>query len=141
MHRILIGCLLLLAPASAFAGDDDVKAGKWETTVTTKIEGMPVQPQTVTTSRCMTEADVKDRKKMVPSNPQDADCKLEDFKIVGNKMSWRMECPKSKASGSGEMSMQPVSYDGTMTMTINNPGGPQMKVNVSMKGKRVGDCK
>lgn len=132
---------LFLAPAGASAADKGPKPGKWETTVTTKIQGMAMQPQPHTASRCITPKDAEDRQKWLPptDDPHQKGCKISAFKHDGNKLSWEVKC--DNASGEGTMTLGAESYEGKMKMTMQRPGsGDKMEMNIDIKGKRLGDC-
>jgi Protein of unknown function (DUF3617) len=126
----------LLVPA-AFAGPQ--KPGKWETTVQVEMAGMAMKIPPVTTTVCVTEEDLKDPSKSVPSpggKGQNADCKVSDYKVEGNKVSWSMKCEgKQPVTATGEMTYSGDSYQGSMKM---NTQGHDMSM--TMTGKRLGDC-
>ena len=56
---------------------------------------------------------------MVPNDPKNP-CKISDYKIDGNKVSWTADCPKMKATGKGELTFGEDSYTGTMKLTIGD---------------------
>jgi hypothetical protein len=124
----------LIVPAGFAAGPQ--KAGKWETTVKVEMEGMNIPPTTTTT--CITEEDLKDPSKMVPAGGrgQNGNCKVADYKIDGNKVSWTMKCDGDHpVTASGQMTFSGDTYDGSMKM---NAQGHDMSM--TMSGKRLGDC-
>jgi hypothetical protein len=124
----------LLVPA-AFAGPQ--KAGKWETTVKVEMAGMNIPP--TTTSVCVTEDDLKDPARTIPSpggKGQNSDCKIVDYKVDGNKITWSMKCEgKQPITATGQMTYSGDTYEGSMKMSTQ---GHDMSM--TMTGKRLGDC-
>ncbi|MGE3519384.1 MAG: DUF3617 domain-containing protein, partial [Vicinamibacterales bacterium] len=119
--------------------------GNWEVTVEMSMPGMPagmaMPPMKVT--QCITPQDAQDPEKLVPRQPQQSnmgDCAMSDYKVDGNKVSWKMACNgRQKMTGTGEFIYTATSYTGTMQMNMeggNMPGAMTMKYS----GKRLGDC-
>jgi hypothetical protein len=127
----------LIVPATFAAGPQ--KAGKWETTVQVEMAGMNMKIPPVTTTVCVTEEDLKDPSKSVPTpggKGQNSDCKISDYKVDGNKISWSMKCEgKQPVTASGQMTFSGDAYEGSMKM---NTQGHDMSM--TMSGKRLGDC-
>ena len=63
------------------------------------------------------------------------DCKISDYKVDGNKVTWSMQCAREKMSGSGEFIYAGDTYTGTMRV---NAAGQDMTMKYS--AKRLGDC-
>lgn len=129
----LYALAVLLIAGSAFAGSPQ-KPGKWEVKIQTEVPGMPFKMPPVTTTVCLTEEDVQDPQKAVPNDPK-SDCKVSDYKIDGNTVTWSMDCPKQKMKGTGEITYDDSSYTGTMNMTV---GEQEMKMKYS--GAWKGEC-
>jgi hypothetical protein len=71
---------------------------------------------------------------MLPS--QDKSCKASDYKVEGNKVTWKMTCSgRDKMTGDGEMVFSGDSYTGKMNMTM-----AQGSMSMKYTGKRIGDC-
>jgi hypothetical protein len=91
-----------------------------------------------TTTQCITKEEAADPQKGLPqtgrgNNP--SDCKLSDYKVDGNKVTWTMACEKEQMKGTGEFVYSGETYTGTMKM---NAQGQEMTMKYD--GKRVGDC-
>jgi hypothetical protein len=99
-----------------------------------EIPGMPMKMPPFTTTVCITEEDLKDPQKSVPNDPK-SQCKVGDYEIDGNTVSWTVDCPKQQTKGKGEITFTDESYSGWMQMTV---GEQEMKTKYS--GKWLGAC-
>lgn len=124
--------------------------GNWEVTMTMEMPGMPQgmgMPPTKTT-QCITVADAADPQKSVPQRPAGRggnpnDCKISDYKAVGNTVTWTMACDGARPmTGKGEFVYGPDHYTGTITMDMGRggSGGPGGAMAMKYEGKRLGDC-
>jgi hypothetical protein len=125
----------IVAVTPAQAADHPQKPGRWQVKFEMEMPGMPFKMPPVTTEVCVTEEDLKDPKKAVPTDKK-SDCTISDYKIDGNKVSWSMDCPKQQTKGTGEITYTADSYTGAMKMTV---GEQEMKTKYS--GKLLGPCK
>ena len=110
--------------------------GKWEVKVEMQMPGMTMPAQTVT--QCVTKDEAADPLKAMPQRGRggdSSDCKVSDYKVDGNKVSWSMACAKDKMTGTGEFVYAGETYTGSMIM---NTQGQTMTMKYS--GKRLGDC-
>jgi hypothetical protein len=124
--------LSLMSSASALAaGSDEL----WEVTTKMEMPGMPFAMPAQTRNICMEKDHAKDPNYAVPKN-RDQDCKMGDFKVSGNKSSWKMKCEgKHPMTGEGEMTRGDSTYSGK---TLLHSDGGDMKM--VYEGKRVGTC-
>ena len=118
--------------------------GNWQVTVEMDMPGMPQKMPPTTMTQCLTKADVEDATKIVPPAPgrggMPSDCKVTDYKTVGNKVSWSMACSgATPMTGETEFVYSGDTYVGTMTMTMERAGQP-MTMKMKYEGKRLGDC-
>ena len=119
--------------------------GKWEVTSEMMMSGMQMPATTVT--QCITPAEAADPAKSVPQPPAgrggrgaDPSCKMSDYKVTGNKVTYTMKCDAPQAmTMTGEMTYGVDKYDGTMTMNMDR-GGQPMAMTIKLTGKRLGDC-
>jgi hypothetical protein len=104
-----------------------------------EMPGMPMKMPPVMTTQCITPADAKDPRKVMPPRDQrggENDCIVSDYKIDGNKVTWSMTCQKPQPmTGKGEMVYGADSYTGTLTMDMKG-----MAMTMKYTGKRLGDC-
>lgn len=134
--------LVVFAFTSAAIAQSPIRPGRWEVIMQMEMANMPVKMPEMKTTQCITPEQAKDPASSLPRGPQDGrggaknDCKVSDYKVSGNTVTWQMACTTPQAINStGEMTFTDNSYTGTMKMT--SPQGPMtMKVN----GTRLGDC-
>lgn len=134
MKRIttIVAGILLLSAGYASAADS-IREGQWEITSQTDMPGMPMKMPATTIKHCYTKEDVKDHRKVVN---QDKNCKVTDYKVSGNKVTWAMQCTgEHEGTFNGETTFSTNAYSSIMKMKSQ---GYSMTVNV--KGKRIGDC-
>ncbi|MGZ8429967.1 MAG: DUF3617 domain-containing protein [Candidatus Deferrimicrobiaceae bacterium] len=130
---VLFALILLCAAGSAHSAGVDVKEGEWESSTETSMTmgAVSMPPTTGKLTYCLTRDD------LVPKTEKDKDCKISNIKIVGNKVSWRMEC--KKAEGEGEITYRATTYNGFYKMKMAE-GGQTMTMNVKLAGKYLGPC-
>ena len=155
---------LTLLPAFALlsacgTADGELTAGNWKNTMTMtefEIPGAPIamaqqakavlnKPQS--SEACISPAQAKAGVRDFSSSMQQGDCKMEDFKQGGGKMSGTMVCtgvsglgaPKMKMDGSYTTDKVEMKLSGEVTDS-KIPGG---KANIAMTltSERIGDCK
>ena len=147
MKIIYGGCIaaLLAASVSLAAQAGPRRDGNWEVTVQMEMpnmpQGMTMPPMKMT--HCVTPEDAKDPQKLMPQQQTQGnnDCKVSDYKMEGNKATWKMACTTPQAmTGDGEFTYGTDTYAGTMRMTTAGRGGQPMTMNMKYAAKRLGDC-
>lgn len=119
--------------------------GNWEVTVQMEMAGMPqgMTMPPMKMNQCVTPQDAADPQKLVPQQPNQGaqnDCKVTDYKMDGNKATWKMACTTPQAmNGDGEFVYTDDAYNGTMRMNMSR-NGQAMSVNMKYAAKRLGDC-
>lgn len=133
---MVLAFLLLLCPV--FAESPNMKPGEWEIVTNVVMEGMPFPMPPVKTVQCVTREDLNNPEKTAPKlSKEKDDCEVKDYKMSGNKASWKIICTgRNKGTGIGEMTYAGDSYSGTMKYTTR-----EAVMNYTIKAKRVGDCK
>ena len=122
---------------AAFA-QNTMREGNWEVSMQMEMAGMEMKMPEFKTAQCVTKEQINDPVKALPQATEDKnnDCKVSEYKVTGNKATWKMACTMPMAiSGAGEITYGTDTYDGSMTMTTD-AGNMMMKY----KGKRLGDC-
>jgi hypothetical protein len=109
-----------------------MKAGKWKVTMETKMAGMDMKLPPMTFEKCVTPEEAE---KPQPPKMRNDDCKLEDYKLDGSTVTYKIKCEKSGTTGEGKITYSADSYDGEVHMTVH---GTEMTVKHT--GKRTGDC-
>ena len=130
--------LLLAVPSPSRAEQHTMRPGQYEMKTEVKMEGIDQAMPPSTTTRCYTEADIKDTKKMTEGGPN-RDCSTSDVKTTSTGMSWTMSC-ENGTKGSGVMTYQADGFEIAMDMQM--PGGPggTMKMKTKTTAHRTGDC-
>lgn len=139
----LLVLLLIITPSAVFSAVPNMQEGKWENTIEMKME-MPVMPfamppMTFTTIQCLTKKDI------VPDTAQkDQKCEIKDQKIIGDKVTWRVQCVDENGTldGRGEITYSGNSYAGFIQMKSipKEKGAQPMNMSYKLKGLRIGDC-
>ncbi len=145
-HLLWSGVILLLLATVVYAASPKMQDGLWEITTSMEMKGMkmPFPMKPVTQTQCISKKDVQDPEKTVPqASKENKDCKMKDYKVSGNHVTWKVECKgKHPATSTGEMTYSGgTSYEGTMTMETQEQGSHNMQMTYHFKGKRIGDCK
>ena len=125
----------LTVTATAAAAEHPQKPGKWQIKMQMEMPGMPFKMPPVTTEVCLTGEDLSNPEKSVPKDAKSS-CKVGDYKVSGNTVSWTVDCPKENTRGTGEITYSDSSYTGSMMMTV---GEQEMTTNYT--GKWLGECK
>ena len=132
MKTFKLGALIALAfTISANAGP--MKPGKWELTVTTEITGMDVSVPPTTVTECVTADEANNPQP--PATGQGSDCKIADYKLNGNALTWSVSCPKEELTGSGSMTFSGDTYTGATKMKIGDTA-----VTKKLAGRYLGAC-
>jgi hypothetical protein len=120
---------LLLVLSTARAADP---AGVlWEQTSQMAMPGMPTQMPAQTTKVCAAKTWTK------PPPGGDKSCVTSDYKMVGNKATWTMQCSgQMPMQGTGEITFAgPDAYTGAVQATAQG-----MNMTIKLSGKKVGTC-
>ena len=111
--------------------------GRWEVKIEMEMPGMPMKMPAMTTTQCITKEQAEDPQRSVPQGrgvPNN--CKVSDYKVTGNKVTWSMKCEGPDAmSGTGELTYGENTYDGVMKMQREG-----QTMTMKYTGKRLGDC-
>lgn len=110
------------------------KPGKWQIKMETEMPGMPMKLPAITMEHCVTEQDLSDPQKSVPNDPK-SKCKATQYTVKGNTVSWTVDCPEQKVSGTGEITYSDSTFDGTMKMKMD-----KQEMTTKYSGKWLGAC-
>jgi hypothetical protein len=130
---VLFAFILLCAEGTANAAVVDMKEGEWEISSETSMTmgAMSMPPMANKSTYCLTRED------LVPKTEKDKDCKMVKQKVVGNTVSWRIECKKSE--GEGEITYRGSTYKGNFRMKMVEDG-QTMTMNTKLAGKYLAPC-
>ena len=128
---------LAVSSTLCFAAGINAQEGEWENTMEMKMEGVSFAIPPVTIKHCVT------KENLVPKGSEKDDkCKMKDQKIVGNRVTWSMECidKDGKSESEGEITYSGSSYKGTMRTKFTDKTGKTMVSAGTMTGRRIGEC-
>ena len=132
-YTLLVAVCALAVPMFAAS---PVKPGKWQVTMEMEMPGMAMKMPPTTITHCITKEDAENPEATLPKTSKDGKCKISDYKMDGNTVSWSMTCEgKEPMTGSGKITYTGDSYDGSMKMKIGDH-----EMNAHYTGKRIGDC-
>ena len=140
IDKIVGGLFAIVALSLFMYAEPDMKEGMWEITGDMKMEGVPSAMPSVPVNyaQCLTKKD------LIPQ-PKDKnrDCKMISNKIVGNVVTWVMQCKDNKITmeSTGTVTYKGESFNSTINNVTTDSGGQKMKSTIHMTGKRTGDCK
>jgi Protein of unknown function (DUF3617) len=129
-------CTIVLAIATTmFAADakSPMKPGKWQITITMDMPGMPMKMPPMTFVNCVTKEQAENPQP--PKTKQNDDCKVSDYKMDGNVVTWSMKCEKQNMTGEGRITFSSDSYEGESHMKMSD-----MEVSQKYAGKYLGEC-
>jgi hypothetical protein len=118
-----------------------IRPGRYAVSMQMSMPNVPVAMPEMTSEQCITADDLKkDAHAWIPNaspDPRMKDaCKMSDYKVAGQTVTWAMTCPGQQAvKGTGEMTVKGDTYAGTMKMTT-----PQGEFTTNISGRRIGDC-
>ena len=122
--------------AVSFAGSElNMQEGKWEITTKVEMPGMPTHMPPSKHIQCLTNND------LVPNNSQQGqECKITQTKIVGNTVTWIIECKSQgeEMKGNGKITYSGNSLEGTIKMIMSQAN---MEMISHISGHRIGECK
>jgi hypothetical protein len=134
---VVLAVLVFAATVSDAAAQNPMRPGRWEVTMQMDMPGMPVQMPAMKNTQCVTQQQIDSPSHGVPNGPGNNpnDCKVSDYKVSGNTVTWNMACPSQSMTGSGELKFNGDTYEGLVKMMAQ-----QKEMAMKFNGKRLGDC-
>jgi len=128
---IRLAAAALLALGLSPARSADPPGVLWETTSQMAMTGMPMQMPSQTQKVCSAKNWTK------PPPGGDKSCVSSDYKMVGNKATWKMQCSgQMPMQGTGEMTFEGSdSYTGAIKATSQGTN-----MTIKLAGKKIGTC-
>jgi hypothetical protein len=130
--------LFSFVPTGRVFAQAPVRDGRWEVSTEMDMPGMPMKMPPMKSTQCITKEQANDPSHAVPKDARDknGDCKVSDYKIDGNKVTWTMKCEGQTAmTGNGEIVYGANTYDGWMKIKT-----PDTEMTMKYTAKRLGDC-
>ena len=115
--------------------------GKWDVKMEMSMPGSSMQMPLTSTTTCITKEEAADPQRLAPDQGRGApsDCKVSDYKMVGNKLTYNVKCLTPPSTMKAEMVYGVDKYDGTMTVESVSGNKPMTMV-MKYTAKRLGDC-
>ena len=131
MGRLAAAAALALVPVHLPALAAERPGVLWETTSQMAMPGMPMQMAPQTQKVCSPRTWTK------PPPGGDKSCVVSDYKMVGSKATWKMQCSgQMPMQGTGELNFEGSdAYTGAIQAT-----GQGMNLTIKLAGKKVGTC-
>ena len=129
-------CTALAAPTVGLA-DPAMQEGNWEVTMKMEMVGMPFPMPPTKVNQCVTKKD------LVPDMSQrDQNCIVNDQKVTGDTLTWRMQCKGAQGTmdGEGRIKYSGDTYEGEMQANMTDKSGKAMTIKYTMHGKHTGAC-
>ena len=138
-RRAILMPAVLLLPSAVWAADPlNLEEGYWDTTVIIRVKGGILPVPAIRSSKCITRQDP------LPNSTQPSQrCQVSHRTIVGNDVSWRIECAddKGKMVGDGKITYAGGTFEGGMDVSITEIGGDRhLQMHYDMRGERVRAC-
>lgn len=94
----LVVLIIVLASGSAAIAQSPIRPGRWEVVMQMDMPNLPIKMPEMKSTECITPEQAKDPANSLPRGPQDGrgssknDCKVSDYKVSGNTVTWQMAC-------------------------------------------------
>ena len=137
--RWLVSSIFLFPALTSAAEELNLKEGFWDTYVTIRVHGSVLPVPVIKSSKCISRDDPLPNS----ANKADMSCRIFDKTIVGNDVSWKIECAddKGKMDGLGKITYAGDKFEGGMDVEVNETdGGRHLKMQYVMRGERVRAC-
>jgi hypothetical protein len=135
-YGLIAVTLAVLGTALWAQGPGPRRDGNWEVTLEMQMPGMPMTMPAQTIMQCITPQQAADPQNLAPpSGRGQSSCKVSDYKVDGNKVTFSLSCPNEGMTGTAEFIYTADSYAGTMKMNMQG-----QSMSMKYTGKRLGDC-
>jgi hypothetical protein len=137
-NKIITVLAVLFTLVWAAGAQAEIKEGLWEIMTKAEMKGVPMQMPATTVQQCIT------KDKPVPkSASDDYECKVKDYKVNGDTVTYKIECWGNGGLmiTEGKTTYKGNTFDGTSTTRIKAKGQPEMQMSNKISGKYIGPCK
>lgn len=137
MRNVIVVGVVILSFVIAGEASAQMKDGLWEITTKIEMKGMPNQIPAMTVKQCMTKNDITPK----PMG-KDQNCKIKDQKIMGDTVTYAMECKGKDGTVTesvGKMTYKGDSFEGSNNITTKSKR-ETMQMTSRMTGKYLGSC-
>ena len=136
---VVLAVIIIYSGIASAAENLNLVEGYWETYVTIRIKGGLLPVPAIKSSKCITREDP------LPNSVESGRmrCRVSDKAIVGNDVSWRIECgdEKGKMEGQGKITYAGDKFQGKMEVLVRQfEDDRHAELEYDMKGERVRSC-
>ena len=132
--RLALATSLALAAPPAALAEAHRKAGLWEVTATTEVQGTALALPPVSQTECLSQQEVD----ADPVETLDKGaCRATDIRRERGRVTWKLVCSGTlEGKGQGEIVYEsPTAYRGSLTLQASGT-----TVKVTLRARRVGGC-
>jgi hypothetical protein len=140
---VLSAAALLVAAGVARAATAHIEPGMWESTVTSKIDGLPSflggGAHTSTHRNCVTRKDTEFK----PPHNAKSHCTYHQYPLGPHKVRWTVSCVNGHTTshGTGMATYSRTHSKGHMDLKVSGmPGGKMMTMHETFESRRLGSC-
>ena len=124
--------LISMLAATAITRGQESKGDLWETTTQMVMEGVPFKMPANTVKSCA----AKEWKEPPGGSDRSRNCKSSNMKVMGNKVTWDVQCTGPTMTGTGEILRDGAdAFSGTIKF-MSSEGN----MTIQLKGRRTGGC-
>jgi hypothetical protein len=126
--------MMVVGASASLLAQEPRRDGRWEIKAEMSMPDMPMSMPPMTLTQCVTKEQAQNPEKYLPQGPGQK-CTVSDFKMEGNKITWKMACQADGMTGAGEILYKADTFD-----SVVNLEGQGHKMMLKATGKRLGDC-
>lgn len=127
-----LSILVLLLAVPATPDGQESKGDLWETTSQMVMEGIPFKMPASTQKVCS----AKEWKEPPGGSDRSRNCKSSNMRIMGNKVTWDVQCTGPTMTGTGEILRDGAdAFTGTIKFM-----SAEGNMTIQLKGRKVGGC-
>ena len=124
--------LVSMFAVTTIARGQESKGDLWETTSQMVMEGVPFKMPSNTQRVCS----VKEWKEPPGGSDRSRNCKSSNMRVMGNKVTWDVQCTGPTMSGTGEILRDGAdAFTGTIKLM-----SAEGNITIQLKGRKVGGC-
>lgn len=137
LRTLIFSMVMAIVVLPAFAADIPMKPGKWRSTVTTKMSGVPEassdSAEPTIKDECLTREDI-DEVRVYRELIEDDDCEVTEYELKSDRLTWAIKCSDGM-SGRGRMDFAAETYKAETEVKTDD-----MVIKAKITGKYLGPC-
>lgn len=133
MKKLELYVAMLLALSTPVVAGTLMNPGKWQITVETEVLNAPIKIPSMAISKCVTEKEAANPE--APKGDADGGCRMSNYKIDVNVITWLLKCDNESTDGSGRITFHGDTYQGVIKLKTDG-----MEITQTLTGTRIGKC-